>query len=527
MAKRVNNGSIPGYDPADNSDGYHFSKALADEACDFFADHLTFTKAEWGGQPFILVPWQRAIVRALFGWIDDEGMRRYQQTFWYLPRKNGKSELAAGVGCKIFFTDDEPGAELYSAAGDRGQAKIIWTAAMNMIKNDDVLSSRCRILTNSITIEEHGKFWQPVTSEATSKHGYNSHAIFFDEIHVQPKRSLYEALTTSMGARRQPLILYTTTADFNRKSICNDILRRAEQVRDGIIINPNFLPVIYDTPHDADWRSPKVWKKANPNYGVSVKVKKFKEAYQTARESGSEESTFKRLHLNMKTSAESLWLDMVEWDACQKTDLVPGLKSKCYSGVDLASTTDAASWVRFFPDLANLVICRFWVPEEHPEVNGIYGPWINAGFMKVTQGNVIDYDFIIKEIVEESPKHDMDPIAFDPWNARQTIIKLQEDEGIEAIEFRQGFKSLNEPTKELERMVKKGSLAHNGDPVLKWMASNVMVDTDPAGNIKPNKEKSNLSIDGISALVMAIGRWMAEEGGGESVYETRGLTTFG
>lgn len=525
---RINNGKIPGYDPYADCKGYHFSKALADKACGFFRDHLTFTKGEWAEQPFILRPWQRAIIRAIFGWVDDDGMRRYQQTFWYLPRKNGKSELAAGVGCYMLFCDDEPGAEMYSAAGDRGQAKIIWDAAAKMIKNDDELDSRCRILTNSITIEEAGKFWKPVTSEATSKHGYNSHGIFFDEIHVQPKRSLYEALTTSTGARRQPLILFTTTADFYRKSICNDLLKRAEQIRDGILSKPSFLPVIYDTPHDADWKSRKVWKKANPNYGVSVKIKKFKESYDLALESGTEESTFKRLHLNMKTSASALWLDMVEWDACKSTDLVPGLKTKCYSGLDLSSTTDPSAWIRLFPELDNLVQCTFWVPELHPEAckNGIFVPWINAGLMMTTPGNVIDYEFIWAEIVRESPKYDMEPIGVDPWNARQTIIYLREQQGIEAVEFRQGFQSLNEPTKELERMVKKGTLAHNDHAVLKWMASNVMVETNAAASIKPNKEKSNLSIDGIVGLIMAIGLKMSKEGGGKSVYETRGIQSL-
>ena len=518
---------IPGYDPYRDAEGYRFDEGLASQAINFFADCLTHVKGEWAGSPFVLADYQAPIVANIFGWVrEDNGLRRYREVFCYMPRKNGKTSLCAGLSCYIFFCDDEPGAEGYCAAGDREQASITFNIARQMVQAEPLLANQCKIYKGhrAITIEDEGITFKPISADAYNKHGYNSHFVIFDELHTQPNRDLVDVLETSMGSRRQPLMIYITTADIKGESICNEKLAYAKSVRDGTLPDPTFLPVIYEATEDDDWTDPELWARVNPGLGDCLKFEYLERQYKKAVDEPAFENTFKRLHLNMQTGASSGAFSISSWDKCPEVpDRVPD-KALCFAGLDLASTMDITALIALYPELDNLVVPYFWVPVEHKEVKRSYARWIQQGFIHTTPGNVTDYDFI-RERINLLSKGCRFELAVDPWNSRHLSTQLSEQDGINVVEFRQGYISMNEPTKELSRLIMQGKIGHNGHPVLRWMIDNAEAMTDAAGNIKLSKKHSEGKIDGAIALVMAVGRSMFGDVA-TSVYETRGLITI-
>lgn len=382
------------------------------------------------------------------------------------------------------------------------------------------LASRSKVYTNAIVVESTGSVLKVISAEAYSKHGINAHGIIVDELHAQPDRELVDVLMTSTGARRQPLVIYITTADFDRPSICNEKYDYATKVRDGIIEDPAFLPVIYEAKQDYDWTDPDVWARANPNLGISVSMEYLERECRRARETPSYENTFKRLHLNMKTQQDVRWLSMEAWDACGKLKFEESSLEgeRCFAGLDLSTTTDISAFVMVFPreDGQVAIIPRFWIPAESAEKRERrdrvpYTTWARQGFIEMTSGNVVDYDTIRTRINELKERFNIAEIAIDPWNATQLSVQLQGD-GFEVVTFGQGFKDMTAPSKELEKLVMSNKLMHSGHPVLRWMASNVAVETDAAGNLKPSKKKSTERIDGIVAAVMGLGRALQDEG---------------
>jgi len=509
---------IPGYDPFTTAGECTFDHRAARRAIDFFHECLTFTAGEWMGRPFVLEPWQRAIVGNLFGWKRPDGRRRYREAFIFVPRKCGKSELAGGLGCLLTFADREPAAQVYCAAADRDQARLVFNAAKTMVLAEPELNARGRIYTNAIIVEETGSVLKVVSAEAYSKHGINAHGIIIDELHAQPNRELVDVLTTSTGARRQPLIVYITTADFDRESICNEKYDYACKVRDGVIDDPAFLPVIYEALPDDDWTDPTVWAKANPNLGVSISAEYLHRECRRARETPTYENTFKRLHLNLRTQQDVRWLSLEAWDACDGSPIDEAALAgrTCFAGLDLSTTTDLSALVLVFldDDGTVTVVPRFWVPADNAEKRERrdrvpYQTWARQGFIELTPGNVIDYDRIKACIDELHRRFRMREIAVDRWNATQLITQLQ-CAGYEVIPFGQGFKDMTAPTKELEKLVISRRLRHGSNPVLRWMASHVSVEMDAAGNLKPSKKKSTDRIDGLVAAIMALGRALVQ-----------------
>ena len=458
-------------------------------------------------------------------------MRRYREAFIFEPRKCGKTELAGGLGNLLTFADGEPAAQVYCAAADREQARLVFNAAKSMVLAEPELLARGRVFLNSIVVEATGSVLKVVSAEAYTKHGVNAHGVIIDELHAQPNRELVDVLTTSTGARRQPLIIYITTADFDRESICNEKYDYACKVRDGIITDPAFLPVIYEAKRDDDWTSPAVWARANPNLGVSVSREYLERECKRAQETPTYENTFKRLHLNLRTQQDVRWLSIETWDACgdEPVDESALVGQACFAGLDLSTTTDVSALSLVFPDSDGTVavVSRFWIPGDNAEKRERrdrvpYQTWCRQGLIDMTPGNVIDYDRIRSAINELGRRFDIREIAIDPWNSTQLALQLQGD-GFEVVTFGQGFRDMTAPTKELEKLVMSGKLHHGGHPVLRWMASNVAVETDAAGNLKPSKKKSTERIDGIVATIMALGRSLVAENKGPSVYEERGL----
>ena len=523
---------IPGYDPFRDAGDCWFDPSAAQHVIDVFETLFVHIEGSVAGQPFLLEPWQKAILANLFGWKRPDGTRRYREVFIYVARKNGKTPFAAGILNYVLFFDNEPGAQIYCAAAEKDQAALTYRHAKGMIDREPLLASRCKIyraLKSIELLEDPGSVYKVLSADADTKHGGNSHLVIIDELHAQRNRELVDVLTTSFASqgRRQPIMISLTTADFERAgSICNEKHDYAGKVRDGIIKDQTFLPVIYEATLEDDWTDPKVWGKANPNLGVSVSLDYLERACEKAKEMTSFENTFKRLHLNIRTEQAMRWLKMDRWDACSGTvDPDELLGRKCYMGLDLASSIDVAAAALLFPsDDGYDVLMRYWIPRDNAHARDRrdrvpYTAWARDGYITMTDGDVIDQPKIREEIIALGERYNIQEIAIDRWNASQITTELQ-GAGFDMVPFGQGFQSMASPTKELEVLVHSGKLRHGGDPVLRWMASNVAVETDAADNIKPSKKKSPEKIDGIVALVMALGRAMVrDEHAGRSVYD--------
>lgn len=528
---------IPGYDPyATAAPGQRFDPDAADRVCGFFSC-LHHIEGMFAGTPFVLEPWQRAVTGCLFGWKNGDGSRRFREAFVLVPRGNGKTPWAAGICLFCLFCDREPGAQIYSAAADVPQAALLYRHAKNMIAGDDKLESLCTVHDSfrSVTLKsDPASAYRVVSSDAGGKHGQNPHLVICDELHAWQGRELMDAFQSGFAkrGRRQPLLLHLTTADYDRESVCNEKQLYAEKVRDGIIEDSTFLPVLYAAGKDDDWKAESTWQKANPNYGVTVDPRALARECQKAIDMPSYENSFKRFHLNIRTEQANRWLQMDRWDACGgEIDLAALAGRPCYAGLDLSSTTDVTALVLLFPQDGNAVLPFFWIPGEGAEAREHrdrvpYTTWARQGFIEMTDGNRIDYRWVRSRINELSRKYDVRMIGFDPWNAQTFSDQLKDEDGLPIVEFRQGYQSMNEPSKAFEVLVASGDLIHGGNPVLRWMASNVSVRTDPAGNIKPDKERSTERIDGIVALVMAVGCANAYGSQGTSIYEREALLSI-
>lgn len=493
------------------------------EAESFFRGALKHVKGrQWAGQRFELLPWQaEEVIRPVFR----ENPRTIRTVYIEIPRKNGKSTLGAGIALELLFVDREPGGEIYSAAGDREQARIIFDMGRAMVESNPKLSAVSRVYKNAIEFPACGAVWRVLSAEAYSKHGLNAHGIIFDELHVQPNRELWDVLTTSTGARVQPLTVAITTAGYDRNSICWEVHEYAARVRDGEIEDPSFLPVIYGATDEDDWTAPETWRKANPSLGDTIQEEYLARECARAQQVPGYQNTFKRLHLNLWTAQESLWLPMERWDECNgAVDLEELEGQPCYGGLDLSSTQDMTSFQLVFPGPPVRVVSNFWLPghdlrERILRDSVPYDLWEREGHLILTEGNTVDQDAVKHRILQAAERFDLQEVSFDRWNSSKLVAELQE-EGIEMVAFGQGFASMSAPAKEFERMVLAGELAHGGHPVLRWNATNACVKQDPAGNLKPDKSKSTGRIDGIVATIMALGRLIVHaEGGGGSIYD--------
>lgn len=533
--------TVPGWDPHQQAGEAYFDEAAAWRAVDFVHAHLTHTKGQDAGKPLLLEPWQVAILANIFGWKRPDGLRRFREVFIYVPRKNGKSTLAAAIILYLLACDGERGAEVYSAAGSKEQAALIWGTAADMIQNRAALRDRFSTYQNgkSIVYRAGGSTYKAIPSDAKLRHGFNAHGVVVDEVHVLPNGDLVDVLVTSTGARRQPLVVYVTTADFDRQSVCNELHDTAVAVRDNgghqdrPGWDPGFLPVVYEAQPSDDWTSPEVWKRANPNLGVSLRLDYVQREAARALRSPRVRNSFLRLQLNIRTQAEVAWVPMELWDLCVGTVTREQLKGLlCYGGLDLASRKDLVAFSLYFPEL-HAVLCRFWWPEQNlrrrvqDEGASWMLEWVEKGFLTLTPGSVTDYEIVRQGILEDLKAYQVGAVGFDRWNAQQIATQLKRD-GCNLVEVGQGFRDLSEPSKELEALWMAGKLQHLGNPVLRWNAGNTMVREDPAGNIKPDKQRSTGQIDGIVATIMALGLavTVAAKGQGPSLYESRGMRTL-
>jgi len=476
-----------------------------------FIPLLKHTRGDFAGRNFLLEAWQDAYLNDLFNTKNPDGTRQYRTSLLALPRKNGKSQIAAAIGLYMAFCDDE-GAEVIVAAGDRSQASILHDAAKQLLESCPALARKAKVYRNSIVIPSRNAKMLCISSEAGTKHGYNPSCALIDEYHVFPDRELVDVLETGMGARKQPLTIYITTAGTDMQGPCYKDWKRAEKIRDGALEDRTFLPCIFAADPTDDPFIEETWKKANPNYGVTLKPEYFHQFSAKAKQSPSDETVFRTLHLNQWMSSSSKFFRAGSFEACSDP-IIPTADEPCYCGVDLASTFDTTAFVALWPkaDGTYDIHAHFFIPGENAakrakEDRVPYVDWARAGFVTLTDGDVTDYDVVRDYILKFCEKNSVRGVAIDRWNATQLTTQLA-NEGIEMKPFGQGFGSMSSPTKLLETLVIQGRLRHGGNPVLQWQASNVQVKTDDAGNVKPTKKNSSSTgrIDGIVALIMALG----------------------
>lgn len=518
---------IPGYDPFADAGDCWFDADAAQLAIDFFPECIKHVKGKkFAGKPFVLEEWQQAIVANLFGWKRPDNTRRYRTAFIFVPRKNGKTTFGSGLVIYVLFCDGEPGAECYSAAADKEQASLAFEIAKLQVEAEPALYDRATIYRKSIVIPSEASSYKPLSAEAYSKHGYNVHFVLSDELHAQPDRDLIDVLETGMGARTQPLMVHITTSDFAGESICNETHEYASKVRDGIIPDDSFLPVIYEASVEDDWTDPEVWAKANPNLGVSFEEDYLRRKCEKAKLTTSFENTFKRLYLNIRTEQDVRWIKMAQWDACSQPFAENDLAGEsCCVGIDFGWRDDFAAMVAVF-NVGDLCywIPRFWLPAECARDKRLepIRTFIDEGLLTLTEGNSTDIEAMYAQLDEWAERFTVSEVAIDPANARKQGQDL-ERVGYEIYEFRQAKSTFTEPCRRLEQLLADGNLRHGGNKVLRWMASNAAAELNGLNEIMPKKKKSAEKIDGITGGLMALGRTLLCEVEDESIYETRGV----
>jgi phage terminase large subunit-like protein len=506
---------------------------------------------DFHGQPFVLQKWQHDILWEVYGTVNDDGYRQYRYAYLEIPKKNAKTTTIAGLAV-YHLTCDPPDGQIYCCAADRGQAELIYKAAVGMIDQDPELQKILKVTDSKKEIKNKltNTRLKVLSAEAYTKHGLNPTVVIFDELHAQPNRNLWDVMTFGAGAaRKEPLWWVITTAgdDPDRHSIGWEIHEKARKIQDGESVNPAWYVKIYGAPEDADIFDEKTWYLANPSLGVTIDINAVRLEAIDAKESESAERLFRWLRLNQWISTKQIgWLPVTLWDSTQgKWEVSELIGKKCYTGLDLSSTTDITAQAHLFPPQEGIpdwrVIFEGWVPEnkmrERQEKDGVpYEAWVNKGYLNSTPGDVIDYDFVEAAIVKASKQYKMKMLLPDPWNFNILHQRLEKNEAgnftidpkrkdlTVVVGVDQIMKELSPSMKEIERLLKKGELTHNYNPVARWCFGNIILDMDGNENIKASKKKSKDRIDLIAALINAMSQAIKQEK--ISVYEKRGMRSL-
>ncbi len=493
------------------------------------------SKGEWAGRPLILDPNHKQLVEDIWGWRrESDGTRLYREVFEAIPRKNGKSTIASAIGLALTVGDGEPGAEVYSIAGSKAQASMVFAEARRMVHQSAELSRDCDNLVSMIYCAKLDSRFQPLGSKPSTQHGYNVHGRIGDGLHAWTSREQYDVMTTAEGTRRQPLGFDITTAGDNPQSLCGELWDHALKVRDGIHLDPSFLPVIFAADKDDDPSDPATWAKANPNLGVSIKLDYLERKFRKAESQPSFMSAFKRLHLNIWVESHDKWMPIAVWNdpanaaSFNEADLIG---RPCWMGLDLAWKHDITALMVVFPPIEAdprwYIVSRFFLPEQNiiqrsKRDRVPYDVWAEKGLLTLTPGDITDFDIVEEHIRALWDKFKPRAMGFDRVFAGPTVNSLTND-GYDCVAVGQGFMSTALPMAELDRAVNGRILRHGGNPILAWMASNLVVETDKSGNLRPDKKRSIQRIDGIPATLNAMALALAAKAEPASPYERRGL----
>ena len=538
---------------------YYFDQAAADKVVEFFPTFLKHYKGEFDGQPFTLLDYQRElVVKPLFGWKRaSDGLRRFRKAFLFVPKGSGKTPLGAGLGLFLMLCDGEAGAEVYAAAADRDQARILFDTAKVMVESDATLSEIAKPYKNVIEAKRFNAYYRVLSAEAPTKHGFNVHGLLIDELHAQPNRDLYETLDRGTVKRRQPITFLMSTAGDDDESVCYEEYEYAKRVISGSVPDPTYLPIVFELPEKADWRDEGEWWKCNPGLGVTVKLDALRAASFEAQAEPRKRNAFLQLHGNRWTSGAVAWIPAERWDACplladaENADLVKRLPElQVAAGLDLAQKHDLTAFVLVFrvplvkavtadvvvADVITgalvtqsmslnyriVVIPHFWIPEdtaaEHEQQDRIpYNLYREKGWITYTEGPVIDNDQIFRDITTKiAPRYPLlkqGRLGYDPGFATDLAVKLR-GAGFNVADVPQNYQYLSEASQIFESLVKAKRVVHDGNRLMRWNVENVMVKQDDAGRIrpvKPKKGRSTKRIDGVVGAVMGLGGVMAPE----------------
>jgi phage terminase large subunit-like protein len=534
--------SIPGYDPFVGAEGCWFDIETAQLALDFFPEMLCHIEGDAAGKPFVLGRWQQAWVANLFGWkrLDDKGreIRRYKETLLYIPRKNGKTPTTAGLGLGVFFCDDEPGQQGYIVAKDRDQAGLLFRQMDAMVEANDSLKSRCRAYggnapagASKSLVKSDNSFLKVISADAKGKHGGTPHLVIVDELHEQEDRQLIDTLRTSMTSanRKQGLMVYLTTADFDRPSICNERYEYAKRVQADPSYDPAFLPVIYEAEPGDSWADEKTWEKCNPNLDVSVSRAELRRLANEAKDNPALLIEFRRLHTNVRVQKTvDNAIELTLWDACKIEPPAVGLFAgqPCWGGLDLGWRDDFAALVRLWQLKSGGMFSdfRFWLPKGGKRDLRLtpFREFVARGYLTLTEGNTTDFAAIRAVLDETREQYELRKLMMDPSYARSEATELMNN-GFPLEEFGQNCRFYSIPWKWLVADgLKSQQLRHDGNPVARWMAGHVAITINGADGVMPLKRKSKDKIDGITALCMGLAAWLNDPAKDNSnVYDTR------
>lgn len=507
--------TVPGFDPYIDADDCYFDEKEARKAIDFFHHRLVLVEGRDAGKPFVLQPHQQARIANLYGWRRKDGTRRFREAYISEARKNGKTVALAGMVAMELAEPVEEGSQIYSAASERNQARLIFRQVSQMVQRSDDLKGSLRVWKHSIVnLADELTSYQALSAEATSAHGLNPQLVAFDELHLQKSRDLYDAFKTGMGARDQPLLASITTAGYDRNSVCYEVYRHAKALMDyskGVdrVRDPDFFPAIHELDESEDWQDESLWVKANPNLGVTVKLDFLRAEFRRAQSNPASQNAFRQLFLNQWVQQAVRWIDLREWDLC-KDENPPPVGASCFGGLDLGISRDLTAFVAVFR-VGNRFIVRphFWMPADNlaeriRRDHVPYDRWAAAGLITITPGRTTDYSIVRAGVNDISNRYGIQQIGYDPYNADQLARQLSEGDGFDMVIIRQGFISMSEPSKLLDKLILDTNIYHDGNPVLRSHAENAAIRRDPAGNIKPDKDSATGRIDGIVALVMAL-----------------------
>lgn len=503
---------------------------------------LRHTKGRFAGQTFDPAVWQVAYyIAPVFGWVSPsrdtgEYARIITTAYLDMPRKNGKTTLAAGTAVYLTGADGEPGAQVVCAATNKEQAKFAFDPIKQIVRQSPALGKHFEAYQSKIIHRATGSYFQPVANVGDAQHGADLHGGIVDELHLHKTYDLIEAIETGTGSRVQPLIVYITTADQGKRNTPYDKKRsEIEKLARGTLKNTTVYGAVWAAEKTDPPFAEATQRKANPGYGTSPTKRFMVEAATKAKNSPVDLASYQRLHLGLRTKQEFRYLDMDAWDNNASMVIPERLKGRpCFGGLDLGSTSDLTALVWVFPDGdAFDVLMRCWAPEDSvPDLDDrtarSASEWVKQGWLTTTPGNVTDYDWIVEQIRRDSGDFDVQEIAYDRWNAQQPVNVLT-NEGAPMITFGQGFASMSAPMKDLQRLLLQGTpqkplIRHGGNPLLRWMVDNFAVAMDPAGNVKPDKANAGDKIDGVVALIMAMSRALAaRDAAGTSAYENADL----
>ena len=490
---------------------YVWNEAEAVRVCQF-VELLTHTKGELAGQRIHLEPWQVFILSTVFGWRRrSDGGRRFRRVYIEVPRGNGKSCLSSGVALYCLVADREPGAEVYSFATTRDQAKIVFGDAKVMAEHNEPLRKKfgLDVLANALYVPSTNSTFQAKSAEGSTLDGLNTHLAVVDELHAHKTRAVYDVVETSLGKRRSSLLWCITTAGFDTSGICYEVRTMSTKVLEKTTEDETQFSIIYTIDEGDDWTSLESLEKANPNWGVSVRPEVITSLLQKAKALPSAVNNFKTKHLDVWCSASATWMDMQAWNRCVSAglDLSDFEGRPCFIGLDLGAKNDITAKVRLFPNGRSFAIfAEYYLPEATIEkaTNSQYSGWVQEGLLTTTNGAMTDMQVIEDGLREDLSRFDVKAIGYDPWNAVALATSLG-NAGAPMVEYRNTVQKISEPMKTLEALVQDGRIEHNGDPVMRWMMGNVVAKLDAKDNIFPRKERYENKIDGVVALIMAVG----------------------